>query len=195
MQHDGGGCTLYSYGTTLVQSKGEKARLRYSSTLLYSACTPLVLRWYFTGTPFVLCCIQESTSGLQRSTSEGWVQYSGVQRSTSRVQVEYSRVQRSTSRVPLEYKQSTVEHKRSTSGVQAKYEWSTAEYKLSIVHLYFSSTPLYSICTPLYSICTPLYSTRTPLYSTRTPLVLHRYSGVLESRLFPLGSIALRTVT
>ncbi len=58
--------------------------------------------------------------------------------------------------------------------------------------LVLRSTPLYSAVlryTPLYSAvlcCTPLYSTRTPLYSACTPLVLHPYSGVLESRLFPL---------
>ncbi len=57
-----------------------------------------------------------------------------------------------------------------------------------VLHLYSTRTPLYSAvlcCTPLYSAvlrCTSLYSA----ILRCTPLVLHPYSGVPESRLFPL---------
>ncbi len=57
-----------------------------------------------------------------------------------------------------------------------------------------SSTPPYFT----YSACTLLYSAVlrcTPLVLHCIPLVLHPYSGVLESRLFPLDSCSVTSLT
>jgi hypothetical protein len=86
----------------------------------------------------------------------------------------------------MEYKRSTSRAQRSTSEIQVDY----TPLVLRCTSPYSACTPLvlhwYSACTPLILHCTSLVLHCTPLVLRCTPLVLHRYSGVLESRLFPL---------